>query len=229
MQLLDDFFHLFFPTLCEACSSALYQGEELVCLRCRRQLPGTGYLKHPDNGVARLFWGRVPLERAAAVYFFNKGARIQHLLHALKYRNRPDVGVLLGRWMFEEALAKGWLDDIDLLVPVPLHPKKQKKRGYNQAAMLARGFAAGSALPLEEDLLYRAEHRDSQTRKSRSARWENVKSSFALKEDKDLAHKHVLLIDDVITTGATLEACAGVLREKGHCRVSVLSVACAFQ
>ena len=127
MGVIQDFFHLFFPRLCEACSSALYQGEELVCLRCIGKLPVTGYGNHPDNKVARLFWGRVQLEKAAAVYFFNKGARIQHLLHGLKYRNRPDIGVLLGRWMFADLHAAGWMDDIDLLVPVPLHPKKYKK------------------------------------------------------------------------------------------------------
>ncbi|MHB1277135.1 MAG: ComF family protein [Bacteroidia bacterium] len=228
MAYLHDFFHLFFPALCEACSSALYTGEELVCLRCRAQLPRTGFGRHPDNLVARLFWGRVSLERAASAYFFNKGARIQHLLHALKYKNRPDVGVLLGRWMFEEMNQAGFLEDVDMLVPVPLHPKKEKKRGYNQAAILARGFAASSAIPLEEKALMRAENTGSQTRLSRIARWENTQEAFKLANPEAVKGKHVLLMDDVITTGATLEACANVLIQEGGCRVSVLSVACAF-
>lgn len=228
MAYLQDFFHLFFPGLCEACSSALYSGEELVCLRCRAQLPRTGYSAHADNLVARLFWGRVPLQRAASVYFFNKGARIQHLLHALKYKNRSDVGVLLGRWMFEEMNQNSWLEDIDLLVPVPLHPKKEKKRGYNQAAIIARGFAASSAIPLEEKALMRVENTGSQTKLSRIARWENIQEAFQLADLTAVQGKHVLLMDDVITTGATLEACSNVLIREAGCRVSVLSVACAF-
>lgn len=229
MAILQDFFHLFFPTLCEACSSALYSGEELVCLRCRAALPKTGFVNHPENLVARLFWGRVPLQRAASVYFFNKGARVQHLLHALKYKNRSDVGVLLGRWMFEEMNHQAWLEDIDLLVPVPLHPDKEKKRGYNQAAIIARGFSASSAIPLDERALLREENTQSQTKLSRIARWENTKEAFKVANKEALAGKHILLLDDVITTGATLEACANVLIEQSGCKVSVLSVACAFQ
>lgn len=229
MTLLKDVFHLFFPNLCEACSAALYAGEEMVCLRCRSQLPKTDFALHTENIVARLFWGRVKLEKAAATYFFNKGTRIQHLLHALKYKNRPDVGVLLGRWMFEEMNRNAWLENVDVLVPVPLHPDKEKHRGYNQAAILGRGFSLASAIPLEEKVLAKVENKGSQTRLSRTERWENAKQSFCLAMDEPVQGKHVLLIDDVITTGATLEACANVLIEEANCRVSVLSVACAFQ
>ncbi len=229
MALLQDFFHLFFPQLCEACSSALYEGEELVCLRCRAKLPSTKQAQHPENMVERLFWGRVPMQKAAAVYFYNKGARIQVLLHALKYRNRADLGILLGKWMYEEVKQGSFLMDIDCLVPVPIHPKKKKVRGYNQAAILARGFAELSAIPLYEEVLLKMENTGSQTRLSRIARWENAQESFAIHSLEEIAGKHVLLIDDVITTGATLEACAGVLIKEANCKVSVLSVACAFQ
>jgi len=229
MALLQDFFHLFFPQLCEACSSALYEGEEMVCLRCRTKLPTTKHAEHPENMVERLFWGRVPIEKGAAVYFYNKGARIQVLLHALKYRNRSDLGVLMGKWMYEEVKLGGWLNDVDCLVPVPIHPKKKKIRGYNQAAILARGFAESSAIPLYEEALMKREHTGSQTKLSRIARWENAQESFAMNDLELVKGKHVLLIDDVITTGATLEACANVLAKEGQCRVSVVSVACAFQ
>ncbi|MBI1221187.1 MAG: ComF family protein [Bacteroidetes bacterium] len=229
MALLQDFFHLFFPHLCEACSSALYEGEEGVCLRCRSKLPATDYAEVADNLVARLFWGRVKLEKAAAVYFYHKGNRIQVLLHALKYKGRKELGVLLGKWMYASMNRNHWLDDVDYLMPVPLHPKKLKKRGYNQALMLAIGFSAESAIPLKKEVLIRGENRGSQTRLSRVARWENAKDAYSVKMEDDIRGKHILLIDDVVTTGATLESCANVLMKEGACRVSVLAVACAFQ
>lgn len=229
MTLLQDFFHLFFPQLCEACSSALYEGEEQVCLRCRAKLPQTDYALVPDNMVARLFWGRVPLERAAAVYFYHKGNRIQILMHALKYKGRKDLGVLLGKWMFAAMNRNQWLEDIDAIIPIPLHPKKEKTRGYNQALMLAIGFASESAIPIIKKALVRSENRGSQTKLSRMARWENAQEAYSLADATSIRDKHVLLIDDVVTTGATLEACAGVLIQEAGCRVSILTVACAFQ
>lgn len=190
-------------------------------------MPSTGYGKHGDNKVARLFWGRVHLEKASSLYFFNKGARLQVLLHALKYRNRPDIGVLLGKWLYEELCETHWFDDIDLLVPIPLHKHKEMKRGYNQAAIIGRGLSQASAIPLEEGLLQRQINSGSQTRLSRIARWENAGKAFAIENTNSIKDKHILLIDDVITTGATIEACADKLLGAGA-RVSALSVACAF-
>lgn len=149
------------------------------------------------------------------------------LLHALKYRNRPDIGILLGTWMYEELAQDHWFEGIDFIVPVPLHHKKEKKRGYNQAAVIGRGISKAGGIPMYERLLLRSVNSGSQTRLSRIARWENAGKAFSIQEPEMVKGKHVLLVDDVITTGATLEACADKLHAAGA-KVSALSVACAF-
>lgn len=227
-MLYADFFHLFYPDLCEACSSALFRNEKVICLRCRNKLPYTGYHRFQENRVERLFWGRVPLVRATSFLFFNKGNRVQQLMHALKYRKRPEIGILLGELFFLELKDSTWLDDIDGLVAVPLHPGKEAVRGYNQSEVFARGLSKASGIPVEYGLLQRRKNTESQTRKSRMERWENVEEVFECHSGKDLAGKHLLLLDDIVTTGATLEACAAVLRESCQVRVSIATLACTF-
>jgi len=228
MAVLHDLIHLFYPESCPGCTNSLVDGEQRICLDCLSRLPKTGYASIHDNKVARLFWGRVDLAKATAVYFFEKDSRLQGLIHALKYMGQGKLGLYLGRLMAQELDRSHWLDDIDILVPVPLHSKKKRHRGFNQAEMIARGIA-GFKLPWEERALKRIRHSSSQTKKSRIQRWDNMNSIMAPgKSVKQIVGRHVLLVDDIVTTGATLEACAHVLLEQGAAKVSICTLACTF-
>ncbi len=228
MALLHDFLHLFYPELCLACSSALFQHEKLVCTRCLARLPYTAYESMQANKTEKLFWGRVPLHKASSLFFFTKGSRIQVLMHALKYQGRKDVGVFLGERMFYRLQEVNWLDDIDVLIPVPLHPNKRKKRGYNQSELIAQGLSSSSGIPHDYQSLQRVKFTETQTKKSRIERFENMQDVFEIKDFEAIRGKRVLLIDDIITTGATLEACAIVLLDSGAASVSVATLACTF-
>lgn len=224
----DDFLSLIYPRLCMACGSSLFLNEDILCTRCLVHLPQTGFhLQANDNMVVRSFWGRVPVEGGAARYFFRKSAPVQRLLHNLKYNHAPEIGILVGRIYGRELMESEVFGSVDVVVPIPLHPDKEKKRGYNQAAMFARGLAQGMGRPVDEKTLYRAVFTETQTRKSRLKRWENVKSVFALRDITSLQGKHILLVDDVITTGATMEACILKLLEIPGTRVSVAAIATA--
>lgn len=224
----DDFLSLVYPRLCMACGNSLFLNEDILCTRCLLQLPQTGFHRQAhDNQVVRSFWGRVPVEGGAARYFFRKSAPVQRLLHNLKYNHAPEIGILVGRIYGRELMESEIFRSVDVVVPIPLHPDKEKKRGYNQAAMFARGLAQGMGRPVDEKTLYRAVFTETQTRKSRLRRWENVRSVFALRDTTSLQGKHILLVDDVITTGATMEACILKLLEIPGTRVSVAAIATA--
>lgn len=228
IEYADDFLSLIYPRLCQACGNTLYLNEEIICNRCLLYLPQTGFHLNPkDNQVVRSFWGRVPVEGGAARYFFRKSAPVQRLLHNLKYGHAPEIGIFIGRIYGRELLESDTFREVDIIIPIPLHPDKEKKRGYNQAAMFARGLAQSMNKPVDETTLYRAVFTETQTRKSRLKRWENVKSVFALREAKRLEGNHILLVDDVITTGSTMEACINLLLEVTETRVSVAAIATA--
>lgn len=216
---------LFYPQVCMACGGRTYHEGEMLCSKCLYELPRTFYHLDPENEVFRSFWGRLPVEKASAYYFFNKGSKFQKLLHALKYQGKSEIGEFMGRIMAQDLAADGFLEDIDGLVPVPLHPKKQRIRGYNQSAIIARGITEESEIPLYTDLLYRKVHTSTQTKKSRYHRWENVSSIFGARMDAKVKGAHLLVIDDVITTGATLEASAAPLIKQMDARVSILAMA----
>ncbi|HRY97883.1 MAG TPA: ComF family protein [Bacteroidales bacterium] len=227
--MFTDLFNLFFPRHCVCCSNSLYRDEEVLCLRCRFHLPATGFEKDPDNVVARAFWGRVPLRSATAGYVFRKGNKVQKLVHRLKYRDDQSLGEFMGRMLGQRLLEGGALHGVELLIPVPLHPRKLRKRGYNQSECIARGLSQALGLPLDTKSLVRASFTSTQTRKGRYARWENVSEAFRLRPGHPLKGKRVLLIDDVITTGATLEAAAMRLLEEGVEEVSVTAFASTLQ
>lgn len=218
---------LFFPELCEHCSHELKGGEQVLCLSCILQLPRTGYHLHDDNRAFQNFTGRVPIEKATSFVYFTKQGMMQHLLHRLKYKGRSGIAHYLGRLMGEELKKSGWLDTIDGIAPVPLHKSKMRRRGFNQATLLAEGIAAATGLPVWEHLLIRQQPTESQTRKSRAERVENVRDAFRLATTPAIAYKHVLLIDDVLTTGATLEACAMALRQAAGVQISIATLALA--
>ncbi len=218
---------VFYPEACAGCQQPLVKNENLLCTPCLAELPRTGYQRVADNPVLQLFYGRCKLEKAMAFLNFEKGGQVQRIMHSFKYRNRPEIGLRLATLLSLEVLPCGFFDNIDLLIPIPLHPKKLKSRGYNQSEVIARGVSEVSGIPLSGEHLLRQTHSQSQTRKSRFARWRNVESIFRLNRPDELRQRHLLLIDDVITTGSTVEASADKLLQVPGCRVSLLTLAIA--
>ena len=226
-QYASDFFYLFSPELCAACSEPLRHGENILCTMCEVTLPQTHFHEQTDNPLERHFWGRMQLARAAALYFFKKGSRVQHLLHQLKYNGRKEVGFRIGQWYGYKLREREEFTSIDLVVPVPLHPKKQAKRGYNQSDFFAEGISSVLKAEWNPRMVRRTKATETQTRKSRTDRWLNVNEIFEPLNPKVVEGKHVLLVDDVVTTGATLEACGQSLIDSGA-KLSVATIACAL-
>ncbi|TGE21245.1 ComF family protein [Hymenobacter aquaticus] len=229
--LFSDFIGLIFPQVCLACSESLARGEDHICTGCRAQLPYTDYHTLPEahNPIARRFWGKVPVRYALSYLRFLRHGRVQHLLHQLKYQGQREVGQVLGRWFGAELTQQGLNQHFDLIVPVPLHPRKLAKRGFNQSDCFAEGLSTGLQVPWSSAALCRTENTDSQTRKNRAQRWHNVATVFTVADEAVVAGKHVLVVDDVLTTGATLEACVAVLLAAGCREVSIATIACAEQ
>ncbi len=198
-----------------------------MCTRCNYKLPKTRKFNLPDNEVAKIFWGRVYLTHACSFFFFRKGSRYQKLLHKLKYSGRKDIGRYLGQEFGQELRKVESLKDIACVIPVPLHPKKLRKRGYNQSEWIAIGLSDTMLVPVVTNVLVKTTHTESQTRKGRLERWDNVSEVFSIANKELIKGKHLLLVDDVVTTGATLEACAQTLINEGDCTVSIATLACA--
>lgn len=226
-QWCHDLMGLLFPNLCNACGIALYHSEHLICTKCLYDLPFTDYHQHAENRVAKQLWGRVPLNAATAMLYFRKATKVQNLIHNLKYNVRTDVGVLLGNMLGERLKTSTIYQDVNLIIPVPLHHKKYKHRGYNQCTFIAEGIAHEMEIEFSEEILIRNTATESQTKKSRYNRYENMQHIFGIKNASDIIGKHILLVDDVITTGATLEACADELLKNGASKVSIAALAFA--
>lgn len=224
---LNSFLSLWFPRCCVVCGRPLAKGEECICTFCNINLPRTNYHLQKDNPVEQLFWGKVALEKATSFFFYRKGSDFRQILHQLKYGGKKEIGAIMGRCMASELLASDFFEGIDVVIPVPLHKKKQKIRGYNQSEWIARGITAVTTIPIDTDTVSRHKNTETQTRKSAYERWENVNGIFALNQPESLAGKHILLIDDVLTTGATTVACACRLMEIDGVRISVLTLAMA--
>jgi ComF family protein len=207
---LNGLISIIYPQFCAACGSALYHNEKVLCLKCYAELPRTGYHDDPENEVAQLFWGRVPFSNATSFIYFNKGSRYQHVLHELKYKGRQQIGFELGK-LFGLELKRTPFANSDMIHPIPLHYSRQRKRGYNQSELFARGIAQILNIPVETDLIARIVNTGTQTAKSRYERWENVQGIFRIEEPSEFVNKHIMLVDDVITTGSTIEACANAL------------------
>lgn len=226
-ELWDDFISLLFPRLCFACGEHLLRNEKIICTGCYVDIPRTNYHLCDDNPVARLFWGRCMIERAAAFSFYARGSRIRKLIHNLKYNGIKEIGPELGKIYASSLSSSGFTKDMDIIIPVPLHPSRQRQRGFNQSYLIASGIAEVTGLPLCTGLLRRVSLSGTQTRRSRYERWMNVEGIFSVTDPEKLAGRHILLVDDVITTGSTIESCAGELLKIGGVKVSVVALAYA--
>ncbi len=212
---LDVAIHLFYPKLCCCCGDVL-KNEHFLCVDCLYELPKTDFSHRRDNELEEIFYGRVDVKAAAALFYFVKESRFNELLYTLKYKNKPALGVMLGRMIASHFLNSPFVD-CDCIVPVPLHPAKKKNRGYNQSEMIALGIQDTLKIPLKNELIERVSETGTQTKKNRQDSWENVKDAFQLTEaGHKIEGKNILLLDDVITTGATIEACAIPFLEKNH-------------
>ena len=219
--------NLFYPRICAACGEPLLKDEDTVCLKCRYTLPRTGYELNADNPVAQIFYGRVRFHAVTSCFFFAKSGKVQHIIHQLKYKGNKYAGMFLGEQIGESIKNAPLFQGIDYLIPVPLHPKREKQRGYNQSLVIAIGIHEVTGIPVADKYLVRAVYTTTQTHKTAEERYQNVKDIFEARFADELKGKHVLLIDDVLTTGATLESCAHALENIPGITISVATAACA--
>lgn len=224
MKWISDLLDFIFPRHCIVCGEILSSGEKDICVNCLVSLPLIEE-RHCAE-VEKLFWGIVPVERAASYMYYRKGSPYNRLLHYLKYKERPEVGVRLAVAAANEIAKDGFFDGIELIVPLPLSRKKLRQRGYNQCDYIAEGISQVTGIPVKKGCVQRTVANETQTHKSRDERWQNVKGIFAAKNIEVLRGRHILLVDDVLTTGATLASCATTLVAAG-CKVSVFTLACS--
>ena len=226
-SLFTDLLNLVYPDLCLICGESLVRGEEMICLKCLHNIPKTNYHRQTDNAVEKRFWGKVPIYRGTSFFFFQKGSPFQKLLHELKYHGNKEIGLVTGKYAAIDLLEADDFCSVDVIVPVPLHPKKFQKRGYNQSEWIAKGLAKVLDKPIDTTHLIRIKENTTQTKKSVFERYTNTANIFSLTDLTVFQHKHVLLVDDVLTTGSTIEACMQVLLETNYIRISVFTLAIA--
>jgi len=225
--MLNSLLNFFYPRTCISCGNLLLQHEHLFCLHCLYNLPETRYHEFEQSPVSQLFWGRAPVENVGAFLFYKKGDMVQKILHHLKYYGVKEVGAFLGNIYGKKLIQHEKWRKMDLIIPIPLHKKKERKRGYNQSEWIAKGLSSGMQIPYCTNLLTRAEFTETQTKKSRFHRWQNVKDVFQITDLDALKNKHILICDDVLTTGATLEAAVQKLTVVPSIKISVVTLAAA--
>ena len=224
-NIFQDFSRLLFPHFCVACGCDLKHRDTILCFHCQQELPFTNFFSLPNNPVEKSFYGRLNFQAAGSTFYFTKDSQLQYLLSELKYKQNISVGYYLGRMMGYQLQLSERFDSIDLLIPMPLHPKKQKARGYNQATILCKGIQSVWNKPIAENVIIRKVFSNSQTLQDRIHRWENMEGIFELKERAQIYQKHLLLVDDVTTTGASLEALGSVLEAEKGVKISVATAA----
>ena len=227
IKLLVDFTDLLFPTLCLGCNQSLRPNEHILCTKCRINLPETGQHREPyDQHLLNKFAGKVPIQFAASYVYFTKGGIVQKLIHGIKYRGRKEAAKEIAIWYGHQLKVESTLtNEIDVLIGVPLHKSRFQQRGYNQADYIAEGLSESLNVPHRTDVLKRNRFKESQTRKNRLERWENVRTVFSVENYEEIKGKNVVVVDDVLTTGATIEACAAELLKAGCKSVGVLTIA----
>lgn len=227
MSIWTDLWKLFFPRCCLLCGERLVPGEKVLCLKCLSGLPRTQFHLQEDNAVEYDFFGKFPVDHATSFLYYAKGGDVRRLLYELKYYGNKEVGEVMGRTMAAELMSSHFFDGIDLIVPVPLHRRKERQRGYNQSECLARGISVVTGIPMNAHIVIRSRYTDTQTHKGQYERWENVQNLFICVSPGLLEGKHLLLVDDVLTTGATVVSCADAFRSIPGLHISVLTLALA--
>lgn len=227
-EIKDALLHLAFPHVCESCGTDNLQVDHILCLRCLSSLPNTNFHLHANNPIEKIFWGRIPISSATSQYYFTKESMMQHLMHQLKYKGNKEVGLFLGRLMGWAMAESNRFSSVDGLIPLPLHKSKEHKRGYNQATLLCEGISSVINKPVLKNIVTRTAHTETQTKKSRIQRWQNMEGKFELVNASAIETKHLLLIDDVVTTGATLEACGKELLTAKNVQLSIATLCFSF-
>lgn len=220
-------FHLFFPHTCIGCGSDTLSADSFLCIECTIDLPHTHFANHANNPVEKIFWGRVPIEAGMAELYFAKSSIVQNLIHELKYRGNKQLGIFLGNLIGKSIVNSRRFQSVDAIIPLPLFARKEKIRGFNQSEILCKGITEITKIPIINNNVIRKVHTETQTKKHRTERWQNVQDTFHVQDPKSLEGKHILLVDDVVTTGATLEACAAEIFRINKVTVSVASLAMA--
>ena len=220
------FFNLFYPDICVCCSNMLINEENIICFHCLYSFPITGYKFDQSNKVAQIFWGRVKFNKAIALYNYKKDKKFQNIIHKLKYKNNYKLGELMGEKL-GDLIKKSFYEKIDFIITIPLHPKKYKIRGFNQSDSIAKGISNILSIDTNFNNVIRTRHTDSQTLKSREERIENVANVFSVINKNLFENKHILIVDDVITTGATMESCINELNKLPNIKISIASLAVA--
>jgi len=225
-NILNDINSILAPRVCFGCNAHLNRGEKLICTTCRNDLPLTDYTFNDENPVDRIFYGRINIKKASSMLYFSENGIVRELIHHLKYKNQEQIGTFLGDWYGQILKDNGELKNaIDVIIPVPLHKKKLRKRGYNQVASFAERLAFHLNAEYVDNILVKTANTKTQTKKGRIGRWQNIKDLYILSDHNALRNKNVLLVDDVITTGATMENCAKVLSQAPNTNVYIASMA----
>jgi ComF family protein len=226
-DLWDDFISLLFPRICYGCGNHLLRNENLICTECYVLIPRTNYHNQKENPVEQLFWGRCQIQGAAAFSYYNKGSRIRSIIHNLKYKGIKEIGFEIGRIYGLTLKSSEFIGNVDLIIPVPLHPAKRRARGFNQSELIADGLGSITGLQVNTSAVERSVASSTQTKRSRYERWVNVEGIFRVTDPDSIKTKHILLVDDVITTGATIESCVNELLKVEGVKVSVAAIAFA--
>jgi ComF family protein len=219
--------HLFYPDLCEGCNSPLVAHEEVLCIGCETLVPETNYDSIADNDTVVRFAGRIPFQHATSFAYFTEDGLLQHMLHGLKYRGRKEIGEYFGRRFARRLHTTDWISTVDAIIPVPLHLTRMQRRGYNQSQVIAEAMSETLQIPSLPNVLARVRNTESQVNKTRHERTENMRSAFAVTDNNAIAGKHILILDDVLTTGATIEACAAALLAVEGVKISIVTIGIA--
>lgn len=225
MNFLKDLYSLFYPETCLCCKEPLTSNEIVICIACRHDLPLTNFSSEKDNLVEKSCYGRIPIESGTALFYFFKKGKVQELIHALKYRNQQQVGVVLGNWLGEQMLESNRFNNIDFIIPVPLHKNKLKTRGYNQVTTFGKSLTKKLNTQYNDTVLKRVTFTNTQTKKIRFDRWKNMEELFFVENHEAMKNKHILLVDDIFTTGATLEACYKAFEKTENLKISIACMA----
>ena len=226
MKWISDLIDLIFPRHCCVCGETLSRQEHDICLNCLYTLHKIE--PHHKKEIEQIFWGKIDIERAASFMYYRKGSPYNALMHKLKYKDAPEVGTRLAEMAAKELMDSGFFDGITRIVPLPLSKKKLRKRGYNQSEYIAMGLSNITGISVDNSLVKRDIANETQTHKNRDERWENVKDIFSVNGNVSLENEHILLVDDILTTGATICSCAATLQKECGCKISIFTLAYTY-